>query len=154
MNKKADEKVLSVYWIIIIVIITVTIIAGFIIHYSKHKDVREIEAEIIADKIIDCLVNQGAIILKPEKVFSECNLNFQDTLFEGEQYYIEVELSNLDRSKIIDKKTYGDANFKEILSLQQKNFKAAEKYVYVLNEKNEQNLLKILAIVRKTEKNA
>ena len=46
MNKKAGERILSIYLFIIYIIVGVGIVSGVILFRSSSLDVREIEAEI------------------------------------------------------------------------------------------------------------
>ena len=139
MNKKADERVLSIYLFIIYIIVGIGIVSGVLIFYGESFDVRELEASILADQVIDCFVEQGK--LKP-MVFlwenlSECNLEFKDHSLEyngNEEYYVRVKISDLGNT--VEKELFQGNN--EIfqycdLKGEEKFVRCARKEIYVLN---------------------
>jgi hypothetical protein len=100
MNKKGGEQVMSVYWIVIFIIIAGSLVAGVLI-FSRPVDVREVEASILADKVIGCFVDGG--ILKDEfknvnrENFEEvCGISLKDDtpryVDDDEQYFVEFYL--------------------------------------------------------------
>ena len=78
-NKKAGEKLLSIWWLFIIAMVGTGIVFGVSMFYSAEIDVRKMEAEILNDKISDCLFEQGVLIdnlLENDfDIFQECKLN-------------------------------------------------------------------------------
>ena len=80
INKKAGERVLSIYLFIIYIIVAVGIVSGVLLFFSSSLDIRKAEAEILGDKVIDCLVEQGG--LKPGVLgwdnLDECGFDFKD----------------------------------------------------------------------------
>ena len=101
--KKAGERVLSIYLFVVYIIVSVGIVSGVLIFYGQPLDVRELEAGILTDKVIDCLVEQGK--LKPEFWDKEidlkrvCNFDFRDNTrkYQGEERYaVRVELFDFD----------------------------------------------------------
>ena len=78
-NKKAGEKLLSIWWLFIIAMVGIGIVFGVSMFYSAEIDVRKVEAEILSDKISDCLFEQGILIdslLESDfDIFQECKLN-------------------------------------------------------------------------------
>ena len=89
MNKRGAEKIISVYWFVILFLVAGTIAYSVSIFYGDPYDVREIESNILTNKIADCLSENGKLKYGlPEKfegVFlEECNLNF-NTKDEEEQ---------------------------------------------------------------------
>lgn len=61
-GKKADEKLLSIWWLLVLAMIGVGIIFGVSIFYSVKIDTRAVESEILADQVLNCIVKQGKII--------------------------------------------------------------------------------------------
>lgn len=96
MNKKGAEKVLSVYWFAIIIIVAGGIVAMVYNFHSYPYDVREIEAGILSNSVADCISRGG--ILNPsvfENSFSDnfldiCNIDFGDGL--EQEYFVRVEI--------------------------------------------------------------
>ena len=54
-NKKAGSRILSFYWIIIFVLITIAITSGTLIFYSQASDVRPAETRILSDRVLECI---------------------------------------------------------------------------------------------------
>ena len=83
------EKILAVYWFLILTIVTGGIIITVNNFYSSPYDVRGVEVHLLNEKISNCiseggflnkaLFNRTSFNLNFSKNFlSECSLNFQD----------------------------------------------------------------------------
>jgi hypothetical protein len=101
MNKKADERVLSIYLFIIYIIVSIGIVSGVFIFYGTPLDVRKVEAGILNTRVIDCLAEQGK--LTPEffnnnfDLVTYCHFNFKDNTQKSmgeEEYAVNVEIFN------------------------------------------------------------
>lgn len=175
--KKGTEKILSIYWFAILAIVTVGIVAMVSVFYNHPYDVREIEAEILADKVADCLSYGGRLntdLFDSEGNFSEtfknnflknCNLNFnvenvkewKDTL----QYYIEINFYKFENlNEVVFNFSKGNEDLKADCGIQKNKKedyetlpKCVKKRFYSLGNDNTQYLIEILSVVRKTEKN-
>jgi len=90
-SKRGDERVLGFYWMIIFVLIAVAIVAATISFYSFPLDVRQGEARILGDKIIDCMSEQGKLVDGINDLEKDCNLNFEDERYDKNQFYVSVE---------------------------------------------------------------
>lgn len=139
--KKAGERVLSIYLFVIYIIVSVGIVSGVLMVYGQPLDVRELEAEILTDEVIDCLVEQG----KLEKVFWDtsidlievCKFDFRDNTakYQGEERYaVEVRLYDFETNEL--KKALpiaGENNFLELCSAEgDKIPRCNQKEIYVL----------------------
>ncbi len=60
-NKKGTDKILSVYWFVVLTLIAGGIFAMVYLFYGTPYDVREIESELFVEKIADCISKQGVI---------------------------------------------------------------------------------------------
>jgi hypothetical protein len=151
-NKKGTEKILSVYWFVILFITAAAIASMVIIFYGEPYDVRQIEANILVNKIADCLsdgenLRQEVMEQSFKDNFLEnCNLNFEsEDMWEEEQYYIEIENLNIIR---------GNINLKDSCGLSKEtSVVCVERQFYILDKDNKGSMIKILSIIRKTEKN-
>ena len=170
INKKAGERVLSIYLFIIYIMVSIGIVSGVVLFYGSGLDVRTAEAGILTDKVIDCLTEQGRLhenILKDNSdLLAFCKLNFKDNsgLYQGdEQYGVRVEFfdfnsCNKEGDKIvcsneIKKIEAGRNDFLKYCDLKgDKIPKCDKKEVYVLNNK-EGILIKITGAVGQTDKN-
>lgn len=60
-NKRGTDKMLSIYWFVILTIVAGGIFAMVYIFYGSPYDVRGVESEIFAERIADCISRQGVI---------------------------------------------------------------------------------------------
>lgn len=177
-NKKGTDKMLSMYWFAIILIVSFGVFAMVYVFYSAPYEIRGMETEILSNKIADCFSRQGRI--NPE-IFSgengeefnsgfdlleECNLNLnveEDYDWkQEEQYFIEASFYNVgDLSNPGIVLSEGNLNWKPgcfIKDKKEKDFerfvKCREERVYAVDQNSNQYLIKILVGVAKIEKNA
>jgi len=112
MNKRGVEQVISVYWFAILIIVAVGVSAMVFTFYSHPYDVREVEANILMNKIADCISEMGTInpllidsqgvIKKDLDLTKICGLNFEVVGYEKvhEQYYVFVKFSDLQGNEL------------------------------------------------------
>ncbi len=110
-SKKGGEKILFLYWFVIMTMVVVAFVIAVSMFYSSKLDVRSVEAEVLNDKVADCLIKSGfvedwifsRIFPVGEKnkrefeseFFDNCRLNFEDIneFYQDErQYYVEVKV--------------------------------------------------------------
>ena len=153
-NRKGTDKIISVYWFVILFLVAGAIVYMAGVFYGKPYDVREVEANILINQIADCLSQGGGFnekiidaeenfLLNNDNFFEVCNLNFDVENFkdwkEQKQYYVEVEGFGIEK---------GNVNLKFYCDKDGKNFPVCvERSFYVSKE------IKILVVVGKTEKN-
>lgn len=171
-GKKGTDKMLSIYWFAILFLVAGGIFAMVYVFYSHPYDVRNIEADILNNKVADCISREGKINLDLESIeetdfLKLCNLNFNvEDEFEWKkqgQYYLEVNFYTLeDTSNSLFNIEEGNKNLFSSCELQKENnkeynklAKCVEKRFYSVDSKNKdkQYLIKILSVVRKAEKN-
>lgn len=168
-NKKGTNKILSIYWFAILILIAGGIFAMVYTFYNRPYDVRELEANVMANKIADCLSNKGYLekeifngnfLLNEDNFLEKCNLNFNiEERWEEPQYYTKVSFYNLaDMDTSIFDVANGNKNLISSCEIQkdkeyEKLARCVERRFYSLDEENNQYLIKILSVVRKTEKN-
>lgn len=182
MNKKGGAKIISMYWFVILIIIAGGIFAMVYSFYHHPYDVRELEGEIMINHIADCLSTQGNLTsaLFDEEGFSQnfsenflenCHLNFEveevlqknfdveEEIWGGEpQYYLQINFyksENLENSLFEISK--GNLNLVADWNIQEeKEYKRTAKGVeddFFSFNREDMYLIKILTIVKKTEKN-
>ena len=179
-NKKADSKLISVYWFAILVIVAGGIVAMVFLFYGPAYDVREIESTILAENVANCVAPSGKIhselfdgvhgvfLEQFKDTFMErCSLDFeiQDN-WEVPQYYVEVEFYNeMEDLDSVFTLVGGNPNWKGDCFLKEGNKKSDEKLVFCVEKKfyastdsggakDKWYFVKITSMVRKTEKNA
>lgn len=172
MNKLGTDKILSVYWFAILILIAGGIFAMVYTFYHHSYDVRELESNIMINKIADCLSIGGEInlnivneknefLLNSNNLLEKCHLNFNvEKKWEDElQYYAEINFYRVDDlDNLVFNVFNGNKNLISSCELQkneeyEKLAKCAEKRFYSLGKDKTQYLIKILGVIRKTEKN-
>ncbi|MGD9276568.1 MAG: hypothetical protein PVJ67_05325 [Candidatus Pacearchaeota archaeon] len=156
-NKKGGDKVISVYWFAILFIVAGGIVYMAALFYGGKYDVREIEAEILIDKVADCLNHGGELIddwalFSEENFFEKCNLNFnvEDTNgWQEDQIFVKIDFENFEDKNTIKSISIGNENLE---GFRDKGLICVERNLYSIKNK-EQYIVKIKSIIRKTEKN-
>ena len=109
-NKKADERYLSIWMFIIWIIIAVGLVWGVTLFFSGSADVRKTEADILNQRILDCLgTDFDASQFNPDfDLFSKCSLN-KAVLADSDFYYINLTIYSYTGEKVLDSYNSGDA---------------------------------------------
>ena len=161
-NKKGAEKILSVYWFAILLIVAGAIVYLVSSFYGKPYDVREMEARLLTDKIANCLSAGGNIKenwqgLNADNFLEECRLVFtvEDSYgWDDDQYYAEIKISDFDSGQSLNEVNAGNPNLKLDCAVDDKNFPLClERSMYSIDKAGKQYKINIFAAVRKTEKN-
>lgn len=172
-NKKGADKILSIYWFVVLTLIAGGVFAMAYSFYGNPYDVRDIESQILADKVADCLsyggrlntlfVNNGFLVENSQENFlKECNINLNsESEWDEFQYFTSVKFYNLSEDSIVlFRIDEGNINFIadcDITNKKGKDYeklvKCTEKRIYAVDNYNHQFLIKILTGVRKSEKN-
>lgn len=175
MNKKGAEKIISVYWFVILILVAGGIYGMVYMFYEHPFDVRELEANILINNLADCISEKGII---NDFVFNEsdlidnnfkenfldiCKINFNVEDFSNwnkeEQFYVKINFFKVDNLNE-PFSTISDGNSKWLSSCdinKDDEFnilsKCNMKRFYSVTKDNKQVLIEILSVVRKTEKN-
>ena len=176
MDKKGTDKILSIYWFLILTIVAGGIFAMVYVFYGAPSDVREIEAELLAQKLADCVSKNGLI---EENLFLNGEFNpainayFTDrcgiTFKVEEGYGDETEIQYLYKVSFYDIKNVvnpkfvisdGNLNWENECFIEKSNskdylrlVKCKERRFYAVDKENNQYLIEILSGVGKSEKN-
>ncbi len=174
-DKRGSDKMLSMYWFAIVLLVSIGVFSMVYLFYSAPYEVRDVESDILANHVGNCLSRQGQIHpgIIPNGEFNpnfnllrDCNLNFETEdeydWKQEEQFFAEVEIYSISSGKnILGKVSEGNLNWKENCFIKDKKdedfdrfVKCSEKRVYVLGSNSEQYLINILVGVGKIEKNA
>lgn len=145
-NKKAAERYMSPWLFLVWALIFVAIVAGVLIFYSAEGDVREIESEILAVRIVDCVVDSSYLnenfLSEDFDIFKECFLN-KEILDDSREFYFNVSVTGEKISKEI---TAGEKDFEIQCELEGRYFaKCSRRKVYILNKENEKLNVEVLA---------
>ena len=162
-NKKGD-KLISVYWFVILFIVAGAIVYMVISFYGEPYDIREAETYTLTNKITGCLSEAGYLKEEAlsaefkENFLEECHLNFEvedayDWKQQG-QYYLEIDFYNFSTNQSIDIIKEGNEDLKINCGEKGKSLPVClERSFYVLDREKNQYQIDILSIVRKTDKN-
>jgi hypothetical protein len=164
MNKRGGDKIISVYWFVILFIVAAAIVYMVASFYGKPYDVRTIEVNALTNRVADC-VSEGGYIKEEflstgqvSDVLSKCNLNFnvEDSYnwkAEG-QFYTEFEVIDFNSKTKISEFSVGNANLKDFCEMKGENFPVClRRSFYSIDKNNVQYQVNILSVVRKIEKN-
>jgi len=170
-NRKAAEKIISIYWFAILIIIAGAVVAMVSLFYGAPYDVRSTEANIMINQVSNCLSENGKLnqkLFSEDKTFNEnynlkeeCNLIFE-TEFKnvGGEYFLEADFYDLNNSsgKVFEL-SEGNFNLKADCKIAEgeKEYKRLSKCVdrefYSLGSSDNVFKIKITSAVKKTEKN-
>ena len=128
-SKKADEKYLSIWMFLIWAIIGVSIVLGVLMFYSINGDVRQVEAQSLADKLSLCLTTSFSYeeIAKSDfDIYSKCGLN-QDVFSKTNFYYFNINITGEDNSQL-EKIFLGGDNWKTECDFQFADQKTEDKF--------------------------
>ena len=165
MKSKKGAKIISVYWFVILFIVAAAIVYMVAVFYGKPYDVRSLEADILIDKIAECLtyagyVNDNVFVTGFEGNFLEnCNLNFETedsySWNEQGQFYIEVKIDGFESSENFLDVAKGNFNLKDFCGLKGEGIPfCLERDFYSIDKSGNKYKITTLAVIKKIEKNA
>jgi len=98
LNKKAVEKIFSLWWFVSLVIVGAAIVVVVLTYFGTAVDTRDIEASMLQEKIMDCIVKNGYLkqeIIKMDKEnFLEfCKIN-KNLFGKNSVYLINLTIYN------------------------------------------------------------
>jgi len=90
MNKRGGEKLLSIWWFLVLGLVGMGIVLGVILFFSADINVKKIESEILTERILNCVIDQGSLIDFENLDFYEtCGINKD---FFNDEFYFRVFL--------------------------------------------------------------
>ena len=168
LDKHGAEKILSIYWFAILIIIAGAVVAMVSLFYGTPYDVRDTEANIMINQVSNCLSKNGKLaqeLFDETKNFNEnfnlkeeCNLIFETELkSEREEYFLEADFYNLNNEKVFsisdgNSNLYADCKI-DSEGKYKRLSKCVDREFYSLDSSDDVFKIKITAVVRKTEKN-
>lgn len=176
-NKRGYEKILSMYWFVMIFIVVAGVFTCLAIYYSSSISVRNAELDLMLDRIANCIDPNGyidsefLIAIKNNEEFSErflekCSLNIYEekTLKVNSkklQYYIKISLdsfniqantqSNLGMLELGDAVIDFDCSINNKQNVREDISICKTKYLYLVDKDNNSYIAQILVGVSKTE---
>jgi len=163
MNKKAGQRVLVFYWILIMVIIAVGIVSAVWNVFGANMDIREAEAGLLKERLVDCLVKEGKLLDSYEKLDSGsldslnqiCKIDLKDNTGkykETIQYGIIIGLRDINDNYYSDK-SFGDWTLGVTFQEKGKHFPSWHRRSVFVLDNDKKAFLEIATFVDKNEKN-
>lgn len=169
-NKKGTDKILSLYWIVILTLIAGAIVAMVSLFYGYPQDVRGVEANLMINQVSGCISNSGELnenLFNKDGSFEtsfsllkECNLNFnvEKSLYSKYgNYYLEVNFYNVTNGKKLLNLSEGNPSFKADCKIENKDYEKLAKCVnrtfYSVDNAGNPYSINILSIINKVDKN-
>lgn len=111
-NKLGGEKILSIWWFFVLAAVTIGISSGVVIFYGASYDVRIKEAEILHEKLLDCLIKDNGflnekILQEDFDLFSECGLK-KDSFEKSPNFFFKLEFFDDSSNSFIEPILKGD----------------------------------------------
>ena len=164
MNKIGADKMLSVYWFIIIFIVAAAIVYMTALFYGNPYDVRSVEANLLVKQVSDCFVEENYFIRGRDiesQGFSDsfldiCGIDFSvedDYGWKDDQFLINVEVYEFNNKTLLFDFEKGNFNLRDCSKELKKIPFCIERSFYSIDTDNNEYIVKIFASVRKTEKN-
>ena len=101
-------KLLSLWWIFVLGVIAGGIVIGVSIYYSADINVNLVHADILGNRVSDCLIHDGKISYDLDKYdfFKECKIDKK--LFDNEDFFLKILIYSED---VIFDKNYGNSAY-------------------------------------------
>lgn len=95
MKGKKGAEYLTIWWFFCVVVVFVSIVATTL-RFQYVADVSELDAGILANRVLDCVVQNGNLIFEVNNlgnsdILSLCKIEFRP----GKDYFVGIELYNL-----------------------------------------------------------
>ena len=125
----AGESIIMIYRIIIVSLIAFMVFGISTIFYEHHIDIRDVEAQIMAREIVDCLAPEGILNLDFYPPESKNNLlnycGFENS--EIERFFVNAVINESIPSKKLDTFYQGDSGASWIKELFKDNPSSVDK---------------------------
>ncbi len=114
LNKKGGEKLLSIWWFLVLIIIAAGIVIGTLVFYSSDVDIRAVEADVLSNRIVNCFIERGhlntVVLNKDFGIFEKCGLN-SNIFGKGSNFYFKIGVYNESKKLMRDEISGGQASF-------------------------------------------
>ena len=130
MFKKAQEEYLSIWNVLVWIFVGIVFFIAISFYTSAEAEIRPIEAKILNQRIIDCLVEEdGSLINLNENfnMYETCSIN--KDFFDESLLLIKIEFSTLEENQeSLQTLIYGNEEFEIWCQTQPDNRKFADCY--------------------------
>lgn len=93
MDKRGGVKLLSIWWFFVLAVIAGGVVIAVIIYYSADINSNKLESYILANKVMDCIINKGNLDIGLEEfdVFEKCDLE-QEVFRKNSNFYFKIKI--------------------------------------------------------------
>ena len=114
-SEKGEEKIFSIWWFFVIAVVGLGIIMSVSIFYGAEVDARQTEANILYEKVANCLIEDGFIDHALDKDFNlsrDCSI--PEIVDETSSFYLRFNFSNEDGSALENGKRTSFGTIREV----------------------------------------
>ena len=154
MNKKAGEKIFSLWWFICLALVGLAVTITTFNYFSSPIDVRSKEVAILQEKILDCIIKNGylkkeVLSLSEENFFDFCSLNKESFKEEkNAKLFFHLKIKN-ETGEEIKKFRLGEFSYEGECLIKQKGkyFPVCSETSFLVNFFNEKENKKEIFII-------
>jgi hypothetical protein len=95
MNKRGEERIFTIWWFVVIVLVSVAVVLATLGFFSKETNTRQYEANILYERILECLVQNGHLrsdFNENFNIYQACN--FSKGALESGLFYFSIILDD------------------------------------------------------------
>ena len=140
MNRRGADKIISVYWFVILFIVAGAVVYMVAVFYGEPYDLRKAEADAMVNQIVDCITKGNSLRtdISNEDFMEKCHLNFGE---DENEYYIKVKALDI---------SLGNINLNDYCGKEGNKFpRCFERSFYTLNNPK----VEIKVVINKIDKN-
>lgn len=100
---KRGTQIISLWWFSVLAFVTVVVVIATVMFYGKPVDVREIEADVLSDRIARCIYNQELLNvseIRGLKLYQDCGLREKSFGLESNFYFNVTFYDSLSKVQI------------------------------------------------------
>lgn len=108
---KRGEKIFSIWWFAVLGVVAAGITVGLFMYYSADNSVKEIHADILFQRVLDCISDNGFLredLFEGFDFAKECN--FKKSVFDETDFYFDF---TVDKNGVVSYFEFGDRNLKK-----------------------------------------
>jgi hypothetical protein len=157
MNKKGEERIFTLWWFVAILAVSAVIVLSVLGFYSKDIDTKKVEAEILYERLAECVVANGYVasdFRKDFDVYKKCSLS-EEVFSEGGILFFSISIDGLKILEEGDKSLESDCSVKK--NVEAMRFPGcvnrSEDVLIIKDKKVAQAVLNIVAISNQVSEN-
>ena len=110
---RGGEKLLSLWWFFVLGVIGGGIVIGVMIFSAADTSVNFLEADILGERILSCIIDNGHLIdYDNQMILEKCNLD-EKMFVKGSDFYFKIQVYN--GGELVEEKSFekGDFSFEK-----------------------------------------